>query len=397
MILVKNSRGADTLPFPLRMNELHHYLRCHQTPASSPSTSAAPSGAPNIMENLAVQNEHLNLPSPNPNPPTAEVATSTIEISHPDQIPSLLQQLLPRSYDKTTTPQVQKFEGGITNTIYTARTSSCTFLIRIFGSEDVFTSRQRQEENRVYKRLSDAGIAPTLHAVFGNGRVETFLDARSVSLEEMVDEHVADGVAQSLKQLHAFRDPDKNFVPGVWKVLGEWATQVAKLCKEGKSFGDVDVSQCVKCLNHVEKQLMHEDQHLVFAHNDLLAGNIMLSSTGHVSFVDFEYSSYNPRAFDIANYFCECMGGTVDAIIRTELYPDEAFRRRFCARYLEKAEDSKEVEELVAQVERFVVVPHLYWGFWALLQSVGSDVAFDYAKFGAGRLKLALGRRRSDF
>jgi thiamine kinase-like enzyme len=48
----------------------------------------------------------------------------------------------------------------------------------------------------------------------------------------------------------------------------------------------------------------------VLAHNDLTPGNVLLQSAAAegggppVTLIDFEYSSYNYRAFDLANFFC---------------------------------------------------------------------------------------------
>jgi choline/ethanolamine kinase len=52
---------------------------------------------------------------------------------------------------------------------------------------------------------------------------------------------------------------------------------------------------------------------LVLCHNDLLAGNILLSNSYMytagsmqsfpLTIIDYEYGSYNYRAFDIANHF----------------------------------------------------------------------------------------------
>jgi thiamine kinase-like enzyme len=45
---------------------------------------------------------------------------------------------------------------------------------------------------------------------------------------------------------------------------------------------------------------------LVFSHNDLLAGNVLIrEGDNKVIFIDYEYSCYNYRAYDIANYFNE--------------------------------------------------------------------------------------------
>lgn len=43
----------------------------------------------------------------------------------------------------------------------------------------------------------------------------------------------------------------------------------------------------------------------MFCHNDTQYGNILKTDAGEVVIIDFEYSNYNYRAFDIANHFCE--------------------------------------------------------------------------------------------
>jgi thiamine kinase-like enzyme len=47
----------------------------------------------------------------------------------------------------------------------------------------------------------------------------------------------------------------------------------------------------------------------VLCHNDVLSGNVLLSEAGtnedpKITLIDYEYSCYNYRAFDIANHFC---------------------------------------------------------------------------------------------
>ena len=50
---------------------------------------------------------------------------------------------------------------------------------------------------------------------------------------------------------------------------------------------------------------------VVFSHNDINTGNILVRDNylGHdpVVLIDFEFSSYNYRSFDIANHFNELM------------------------------------------------------------------------------------------
>lgn len=49
---------------------------------------------------------------------------------------------------------------------------------------------------------------------------------------------------------------------------------------------------------------------VVFAHNDLLLGNILYdpSSESKVTFIDYEYADYNFQAYDIGNHFDEFAG-----------------------------------------------------------------------------------------
>lgn len=55
--------------------------------------------------------------------------------------------------------------------------------------------------------------------------------------------------------------------------------------------------------------LITKDADVVLSHNDAQENNILasLSDLTHTIFIDFEYTSWNPRAMDIANYFNEVM------------------------------------------------------------------------------------------
>lgn len=58
--------------------------------------------------------------------------------------------------------------------------------------------------------------------------------------------------------------------------------------------------------------LSKEDSPVVFAHNDLLLGNILYNSKREsVVFIDYEYTAFNYQAFDIANHFTEFAGNYV--------------------------------------------------------------------------------------
>jgi len=141
----------------------------------------------------------------------------------------------------------------------------------------------------------------------------------------------------------------------------------------------------------------------VFAHCDLLSGNVIvlpkaLGTAGDktaetVTFIDYEYATPSPAAFDIANHFAEWGGFDCDFSV----LPTRAQRREFIAEYVhayfgqlpEKpsiVDEAAEVEKLLAEVDVFRGLPGFYWGIWALIQATISQIDFDYASYAETRL-----------
>merc|ERR1712037_494245 len=104
-----------------------------------------------------------------------------------------------------------------------------------------------------------------------------------------------------------------------------------------------------------EKELSDCDSPVVFSHNDLLHGNIVITSDGDsgqevARFIDYEYGTPNYAAFDIGNHFNEAvgLGGTLDY---EKDYPDAELQRLWIRHYLE-AYYSGEVSVSDSKVER---------------------------------------------
>jgi ethanolamine kinase len=149
----------------------------------------------------------------------------------------------------------------------------------------------------------------------------------------------------------------------------------------------------------------------VFAHCDLLSGNVIIEPTPSsaaasrrssasggseepetavsVSFIDYEYSTPAPASFDIANHFAEWGGFDCDY----NVLPTRRTRRAFLREYLystsahqNRTFKESDLEELFEQVDRFRGVPGFYWGIWALIQAQISLIDFDYANYAELRL-----------
>lgn len=140
---------------------------------------------------------------------------------------------------------------------------------------------------------------------------------------------------------------------------------------------------------------------LVFGHCDLLSGNVIIQPRGPsdsdviepVSFIDYEYATPVPAAFDIANHFAEWGGFECDY----KALPTRSQRRAFISDYLDSYCDfatdlpgepgMEHVEnQLYEAVDHFRGIPGFYWGIWALIQATISQIDFDYASYAEVRL-----------
>lgn len=133
---------------------------------------------------------------------------------------------------------------------------------------------------------------------------------------------------------------------------------------------------------------------LVFAHCDLLCANVIIhqaeGTETSVSFIDYEYATPSPVAFDIANHFAEWVGYDCDYT----LVPTQDQRRVFIREYVktyfqltgEPIDEDEEVVKLMEEVDVYRGVPGFYWGIWSLIQSIISEIDFDYASYAELRL-----------
>ena len=136
----------------------------------------------------------------------------------------------------------------------------------------------------------------------------------------------------------------------------------------------------------------------VFAHCDLLLGNVIIApstdaTSAKVQFIDYEYATPAPAAFDIANHFAEWAGMDLNY----DLIPTTSTRRDFIRHYVQsylkhadRNSDQEPFEDVVnrvcEQVDLYRGVPGFYWGVWALIQAQISQIDFDYASYAPQRL-----------
>lgn len=111
-----------------------------------------------------------------------------------------------------------------------------------------------------------------------------------------------------------------------------------------------------------------------------------------VSFIDYEYATPSPAAFDLANHFAEWAGYDCDYSAVPTVTQRRAFLREYIRVYAElnpsglEHDLQTEEDRLMAEVDVFRGVPGFYWGIWASIQAMISDIDFDYATYSESRL-----------
>ncbi|KAF2667474.1 kinase-like protein [Microthyrium microscopicum] len=367
----------------------------------------------------------------------------------------LVATLFPDWASQKDTVQFIRFKDGITNTLlkvinkrpgYTEeQIDRDAVLLRAYGNgTQVLIDRDR--ECASHSLLASHNLAPPLLARFKNGLLYRFISGKVCSPADLRRSDVWRAVARRLAEWHATlpisaildKPGEKNSSkgpfetmskisslpsPNIWTVMYRWSCALPD---------QTDSQSNRKAMIQKELEWMAEklgdvpgihSQQLIFAHCDLLHGNVIVQpSAAHlhhpsehsepsssasspltapsmasdrdvapvkVHFIDYEYATPSPVAFDIANHFAEWGGFDCDFTV----LPTRAQRRNFLSTYLQaynsfkgREFESKELEQLMAEVDLFRGVPGFYWGIWAIIQAEISSIDFDYANYAEVRM-----------
>ncbi|XP_030538386.1 probable choline kinase 2 [Rhodamnia argentea] len=296
----------------------------------------------------------------------------------------------------STALQVIPLKGAMTNEVFqinwptTKDHVSRKVLVRIYG-EGVEVFFDRANEIRTFESMSKNGQGPRLLGRFSNGRVEEFIHARTLSASDLRSPDISACIATKMREFHDLDMPGpKNVV--LWDRLRKWLGTAKRMATPQEA-------QAVH-LNAIKNEILvlqselAGDQRIGFCHNDLQYGNIMIhEDTKAITIIDYEYSSYNPIAFDIANHFCEMAANyhtETPHVLDYGKYPSLEERRRFVQTYLSTSGDAPtdvEIEQLLQDVEKYTLASHLFWGLWGIISEHVNEIDFDYMEYSRQRFE----------
>ncbi|XP_059060129.1 ethanolamine kinase [Achroia grisella] len=294
------------------------------------------------------------------------------------------------------------FTDGITNKLVACQLDSNSsgedeiILVRIYGNKtDLLIDRNAEIRN--IKTLNVLGLAPKVYGVFENGLAYQYYPGVTLNIDSVVDGKIWPLVAQHMAKMHKVRlGEDIKKDPVTWDKIEQFLsllpvpfTDVNKQNRFASSFGSITRLRIE--FERLKSHLIKTESPIVFAHNDLLLGNVIYNQhEGTIAFIDFEYAAYNYQAFDIANHFNEFVGLSIDDIDYKK-YPSKEFQLSWIKVYLTEYKDGVtpreiEIEQVYAEVQQYVLASHFLWGIWSLVQFELSDIDFDFGKYAEIRL-----------
>ncbi|XP_010521106.1 PREDICTED: probable choline kinase 1 [Tarenaya hassleriana] len=291
--------------------------------------------------------------------------------------------------------EVVPLKGAMTNQIFQINWPTINgdlhrrVLVRIYGEGvDVFFNRE--DEIRTFECMSRLGHGPRLLGRFSHGRLEEFIHARTLSAEDLRKPDISALIAAKLREFHQLDMPGPRHVH-LWDRLRRWVKEAKRLCspEEAEEFRLDGLEEEICAL---EQRLTCSGHEIGFCHNDLQYGNIMIDEeTNAITIIDYEYGSFNPVAYDIANHFCEMAANyhsDTPHILDYSLYPGEEERKRFVSTYLgssDKRTREEEVERILKDAESYTLANHIFWGLWGIISGIVNKIEFDYMEYARQR------------
>ncbi|KAJ9085925.1 hypothetical protein DSO57_1009253 [Entomophthora muscae] len=305
--------------------------------------------------------------------------------------------------------KLTRITGALTNSIYAVENLNPPtkgpkkLLLRIYGiGAEQFVDRNK--EIAWLSKLSACNVGPKLLGIFGNGRIEEFLESETLTHEDIITKSTSIHIAKRMSDLHnlAKKYPaPSDTVPEFLNCIRSWLPLAKDQYLKMQHLVDsecfpIDFNALEDKISRLEEITLASKAPLVFCHNDAQYGNILRLTSGELVVVDFEYAGYSLAAYDIANHFCEWMANyhSEKPHVLTEAhYPTLTERSTFLRAYLEAQHGSVDelaLKKLSQEVERLTLASHLHWGLWGIIQASSSAIEFNYMAYGTQRLSLFL-------
>jgi thiamine kinase-like enzyme len=264
---------------------------------------------------------------------------------------------------------VVQLEGGITNRNFRVTFAGTDYVLRLPGKRTDLLGIDRLAECNATKAAAELGFAPRVVTLMEDPSclVTTFVHGEHVEAADLRRPEAIAEVARKLRELHdSGTELAKRFEPfRLYEAYAETARAHGADMPEGY---DTVLAAAKQIEEAVAGRPGHEP---VPSHNDLLPGNFLRAADG-MQLIDWEYAGIGDRWFDLGNFAAN-----------NELDDDQ--EGQLLEAYFGEAPDDR----ARATLKLFRFVSDFREGMWGTVQSVLSDVDFDFPSYAQRHLERA--------
>lgn len=235
-----------------------------------------------------------------------------------------------------------------------------------------------------------------------------------MTCQELRDPYLSAIIARKAANVHSLNVPVNKEPTWLFDTIHSWLETVRDLEAAGGSLSPEIGSSLLSFdyeseMTWLKSYLKQVPSPIVFCHNDLQEGNILLPEVNtvmrkgrkvstpltddRVVLIDFEYCSYNYRGHDLANHFCEWAFDYSNPsyphyFADLSSLPTDEEMKHFIKEYLKQDKvlkrcsdqevTEKEIEQLMNEAKVFMLSSHFLWTLWSIKNAFTSEINFGY-------------------
>lgn len=316
----------------------------------------------------------------------------------------------------------------------TAEGNHIPILAKKFGLGFLQKLLSRQDDNKTSTLMGELGIGPKVLWFDEDHRVEEFVVAEMFTIEDMADKIQRRKLMYFVQKIHR-TDVEHLSKDSLFDRCLDNSFPLIKLFEESiaqkkDQFSEEELVKIDKIRSLISPEeiewikSIYPKSPLVLSHNDFLNGNILKCPDGKFTLIDYEYATYNPRAFDLANFITESLfdydfadhpkfkyhpekrdgpEATRDLVKWYILYScqkeDISQERAFELANSEELADAAllelfggdqnivdaKIDELVEEMDICVLLSQHLWAIWSVVVCKNPNIEFGYIQFGYER------------
>jgi thiamine kinase-like enzyme len=258
---------------------------------------------------------------------------------------------------------VEKIEGGISNHNFAVRVGSEVYVARLC-EERPLLGIDRRNEVVCHRAASGLGLAPeVIHSEKGL-LITRFVAGRTLAPIDVRQPECIARVAALLRHMHdswnTLMGEMVYFCP--FQAVRTYAATAAKVGAQQPG----DIAQLLADAAVLARRITPFRP--VLCHNDLLAANL-IDAAGRLWLVDWEYAGIGHPSFDLANLSANAR------------FADDQDRDLLTAYHADSTSSH------LAELRIFKAMSLLRESLWATIQTVASDIDFDYHRYAGENLE----------